>query len=220
MYNLQHVIIKVFLLPQSRVFYTIYLLDLNASHKLRIFGMRSYYFSEKPWLVNSVICHLCNNKKCVNPEHLLLGSHATNHKQRVNDGIGCILDKNKARIIREECIHHQSKKYKDLAEILNKENGWSLKYYHIRDVIENKSFPDKDWDVESYKVYVSSGENSSSAKLNWEIVRFIRKNYLTQKITLQQISDLIQNKFNINISFKTVHKIVKNQRWFDKDYII
>jgi len=178
----------------------------------------SFYLSGKPWLVNSIICHLCNNKQCVNPDHLMLGSHATNHRQRVDDGIGCVLDKKKARIIREECISHQGKKYKDLAELFNNDNGWSLKYYHIRDVIENKSFSDKDWDVESYKVYVSSGENSSSSKLNWEIVGFIREIYLTQKITLQQISDLIQNKFNITINFRTVHKIVKNQRWFDDSY--
>lgn len=180
----------------------------------------SYYLSGKPWLVNSVICHLCNNKQCVNPDHLILGSHATNHRLIVDDGIGCILDKNRANIIREECIYHQGKKYKDLAEIFNKEKGWSLKYYHVRNVIENKSFSDENWDVDSFKVYVASGENSSSAKLNWEIIGFIRDIYLTQKITLQQISDLIQNKFNININSGTVHKIVKNQRWFDENYII
>lgn len=178
----------------------------------------SYYLSGKSWLVNSVICHLCNNKQCVNPKHLMLGSHSTNQRQRVDDGIGCILDKNKAKIIRERCLHHQGKKYKDLAEIFNKENGWSLKYYNVRDVIENKGFADENWDVDNYKVYVSSGEKSSSAKINWEIVGFIREIYLTKKMTLQQISDLIKNKFNIAINFRTVHKIVKNQRWIDESY--
>lgn len=34
-----------------------------------------------------VICHSCDNKKCVNPDHLFLGSYSDNSKDAVKKGI-------------------------------------------------------------------------------------------------------------------------------------
>lgn len=36
---------------------------------------------------DGVVMHLCNNKRCVNPEHLLLGTHKENVQMAAKDGL-------------------------------------------------------------------------------------------------------------------------------------
>lgn len=55
--------------------------------------------------------------------------------------------------------------------------------------------------------------------MNWTIVNYIRNLYLHTGNTLEQIASIVNEKYTLNINFKTVHKIVKNQRWKDINYV-
>lgn len=54
--------------------------------------------------------------------------------------------------------------------------------------------------------------------ITWEIVNYIRDLYLGTNYTLEEISNITQEKFNIKIDYRTIHKIVKNQRWTNPEY--
>lgn len=51
---------------------------------------------------NTVIRHTCNNKKCFNPEHLILGTHVENAADRVGAGISNRGEKSSSATITEE----------------------------------------------------------------------------------------------------------------------
>jgi group I intron endonuclease len=60
------------------------------------------------------------------------------------------------------------------------------------------------------KIHLANkGENSTKAKLNWETVRQIRKEYFSGSFTYKQLGE----KYGV---YKTaIEKIVKNQRWVE-----
>ncbi len=103
--------------------------NVTASH-----GYGNIHFEGKPFLAhrlmfllykgeipkNMDICHSCDNKKCVNPDHLWLGTHYENMMDNIKKGRG-----NKQKGI--EC--HKSKlKEEDVLEIrkLYNKGGFSV----------------------------------------------------------------------------------------------
>lgn len=54
---------------------------------------------------NRVICHKCDNRKCINPEHLFIGTHADNVRDRVQKGrSSCGVDRPCAKLNPQKVI--------------------------------------------------------------------------------------------------------------------
>ncbi len=64
-----------------------------------------------------MVCHHCDNRKCVNPEHLYLGDHASNTRDAVE----------RARLPRGEDVHNSKLTWNDVRLIrqLYKQPFWS-----------------------------------------------------------------------------------------------
>jgi len=78
------------------------------THSIAIKAHRiSYYLHFRKDPGKKLVCHTCDNKKCVNPKHLFLGSHRDNAVDMVKKGRACILlgeDNRQAKLTERKII--------------------------------------------------------------------------------------------------------------------
>lgn len=59
----------------------------NRAHRV----IMKRLFGDKPF--NKEVCHKCNNKACVNPDHLYYGTRKDNVKDQINAGVHNLVNK-------------------------------------------------------------------------------------------------------------------------------
>lgn len=80
----------------------------------------------------------------------------------------------------------------------------------IYDIINNLSWKREDYNNNRKLFFNNIGENNSNAKLNWEIVKEIRKRYNEEDIPMNMLAK------EYNISKSQISNIINNKSWIEK----
>lgn len=151
----------------------------------------SYYIFKDQEIANQHICHTCDNKYCVNPDHLFKGSASENHKDRSLKGIGYKFNFKVAQKIRNIFRDYDVNSAHDFVKYL----GISYTRTSIDNILNNKTFTDKDYQpVQRHK------------KLNEAIVRNIKIDHRDG----MRLCELV-NKYGFRAD--TLSLVVNNKNW-------
>lgn len=146
------------------------------------------------------VCHSCDNPRCCNPEHLFIGTHKQNIKDRDNKGRTAKGDSHYARTSPEKLARGEKS-----GSILHPEsrprgkNHWSVLHPEKRAIGERHGSHTK-------PERVAKGERSGSAKLSQENVIEIRNLY---KSGYKQVE--LAKMFNVTKG--TINHIIKGRNW-------
>lgn len=163
---------------------------------------------------DKIIMHKCNNPKCCNPNHLKLGTHKENTKQKLDEG--------RDADVTGENNPNSKLNWIDINEIRRKHDNLRTKTrvlsieYNVSEGEIIRIVNNEVWMDSNYKPLHRTGhegENSSTAKLTWKEVNNIRERYFRYNIKMSQLAE------EYNVSENTIHKIIHNKTWVDENYI-
>lgn len=156
----------------------------------------SYWIFKDKNILGQNVCHSCDNKYCVNPDHLFLGSCHDNHIDRANKGIGFILNKKIATKIRNIYRDYKNKKY--IYEFLQMIglNITSERSELVNKILRNQSFYDEKY------IPIEKFETISKDK-----IINIKKDFLTNNFSIKDLSE------KYNLKYMAAWRIIRNVNW-------
>lgn len=106
---------------------------INLSSKVHLAHRIAYSLYKGPIPKGKLVCHSCDNRRCVNPKHLFLGTHKDNSEDMVSKGRQVKGEKNGRCLLTEKQVREIKKKYiprKYSIYKLGKEYGISPQHVH------------------------------------------------------------------------------------------
>lgn len=95
----------------------------------------SYLIHKGPIPDGMEICHVCDNRRCINPDHLFAGTRQDNVNDREAKGRGNYTRK----LSNEDVLYIRNAKGKKTCKQLASEMG--VTYWHIKDIWRGRSHP-------------------------------------------------------------------------------
>ena len=162
------------------------------------------------------VCHRCDNKSCVRPSHLFLGTNSDNIKDAVHKGvkIGCAKTPkfgtdNPAAKLTQEKVRGIRIQYAT-TPITYKELGkqYGVSWAMIGQIVKGNNWSGDIVDF-SHKPRVNrqKGEGHPGAKLSMRNVKNIRRSYKSGSVRLKDLAE----KYGVGVS--AIHSIVKGRNW-------
>lgn len=170
------------------------------------------------WNKFMMVCHRCDNPSCCNPRHLFLDSGRGNAKDMANKG-RCNTGKlnlTLANEIRAKYLEIGKQSAKHVKAWVKKEKNIDIHLVSINKILNNKSYYNEDWKIVKRKSAMS-GEECGTAKLNWDIVNWLRQEYKSGKYQVKDMPKLLEEKYGI--TFSKLGQILRNYSWHDVNYI-
>lgn len=106
-------------------------------HKRRAYRL-SYLLFKGEFNKDLVLCHTCDNPRCVNPEHLFVGTTQDNMDDMKQKGRSLVGEKHhKSKLIESDVVYIRNNVNVGICELANKFN---VSDCTIRDIIKNRSW--------------------------------------------------------------------------------
>jgi len=167
----------------------------------------SYFLNNPKDNQQQLICHSCNNKRCINPEHLYAGSFQDNAKDNGPVYLNFIY----CNLIRNIVYNNKNKTRVEILDLINNYYESNINIQTFYNIINNKIMFDKSWTCP-----ILNRDLKKLSNLNWEIVKYIRS--LDDKPS--KILQKVMLKYNLNTTYGTIMRILLNKRWYDPNYTV